>query len=276
MKYMGYLVIFLAFFQLTVAFAQNENNLVEDSVIVIDTEIQIDWDMSFAAKTMNIFRGLRPSNAPTFSTQAGVKYHDWILGLYGGSSTNGVYTETDLILLYYRPKFDIHLEWYYNFTEGITNIPNPSGFFDFNPETTRGLLDLIFHVRPLEYFTITSSTFLYGRDRPSLPEDDENGVQLRRGQQRYSQYFSIAYNWYFNTSKIEVHVGGAFSWNDFSGESFYGARPGFNDIGISFTKRIFDMEKVNIPVKAAICINPLTNNLYLAATVQIIQFSKLL
>jgi len=89
-----------------------------------------------------------------------------------GASFNGGYTETGLIAIYYRPKWDVHLAWYCNFTEGITNILVPSGFFDFNPETTWGLLDLIFHIQFTKRLLISSSTFLYGRDRPSLREDN--------------------------------------------------------------------------------------------------------
>ena len=166
------------------AFAQNENNLIEDSIIQVDSYEKVAWDMSFAFKTMNVFRGLLPSKAPTFSTQAGLKAGNFIIGFYGGASTNGSYTETDLILMYYRPKFYIRADWYYNFTEGITNIPTPSGFFDFNPEVTRGLLDFMFHVQLSKKFTLKSSTFLFGRDRPSLPEDDANDILLRRGAQR--------------------------------------------------------------------------------------------
>lgn len=257
------------------AFTQNENTLVEDSILNVDTDQPFIWDMSFAFKTMNVFRGLLPSRAPALSTQAGIKYGRVILGMYGGASFNGGYTETDLILIYYQPKWDVHLEWYYNFTEGITNIPTPSGFFDFDPETTRGLLDLIVHYRLPKNLELFSSTFLFGRDRPSTPEDDANDIQLRRGAQRYTQYLALAYNWYWGASKVGVHLGGSFSWNDFSGATFYGNRPGFNDIGVSFYRKLFNTKTVSIPIKASAYINALTNNVYLTATIQVIEISKI-
>ena len=257
-------------------FAQNENDLVEDNIIQVPADPELVWDMSFAFKTMNVFRGLLPSRAPTFSTQAGIAYNRFILGFYGGASFNGVYTETDLIAMYYRPKWDVHLEWYYNFTEGITNIPAPSGFFDFNPETTRGLLDLIFHLRPSEGWLISSSTFLYGRDRPSLPEDDASGIPLRRGDQRYTQYLEVAYNWKRGKNKLQVHIGGSFSWNDPSGPTFYGDRPGLNNMGVSFSRTLLRSESITLPIKATAYLNAVTNNIYLVATIQIIEISRLL
>ncbi len=257
------------------SFSQNENNLVEDSIIHVDGEKKIVWDMSFAFKTMNVFRGLVPSRAPVFSSQGGIKAGDFIVGFYGGASTNGVYTETDLILMYYRPKVKIRADWYYNFTEGITNIPSPSGFFDFNPEVTRGLLDFMVDVRLTDHFDMQSSTLLFGRDRPSLPEDDQNGIPLRRGDQRYSQYFRLQYTTKIVGAKLQVHAGYSFSWADLDGSTFYGKKPGFNDLGVSITRNLFNTKVVSIPFKAALCINPVSNNIYLAGSISIIELSKL-
>ncbi len=257
------------------SFAQNENNLVEDSIIHVDTREKLVWDVSFAFKTMNAFRGLLPSKAPVFSTQGGIKAGDFIVGFYGGASTNGGYTETDLILIYYRPKFKVRADWYYNFTEGITNIPTASGFFDFNPETTRGLLDFMAEVSLSNKFELMSSTFLFGRDRPSLPEDDEDGIELRRGDQRYTQYFKLQYTTKINKAKLQAHAAYSFSWVDFSGPTFYGKNPGLSDLGVSITRNLFNTKVVSIPFKAMLSINPLSNNIYLAGTISIIELSKI-
>ncbi|WP_224490163.1 hypothetical protein [Robertkochia flava] len=269
------------FFLILIAFVftchgQIESRFVEDSLINLDPKKDFSWDMSFAFKSMNVFRGLIPSKAPVLSTQAGVRYKDFIGGFYGGASFNGGYTETDLILVYYRPKFNIRADWYYNFTEGITNIPVATGFFDFNPDVTRGLLDFMVTYHINHNLSIHSSTLLYGRDRGVLPEDAANQVQLRRGPQRYSQYFQLQYSWYMKKSKFSAHVGGSFSWQDFGGPSFYGDRPGFNDIGISFSRKLVDTPSVTIPIKVASYLNTLSNNLYLVAVIQLIDLSSLL
>ena len=257
-------------------YGQNESTIVEDSLINLEPQQDFSWDMSFAFKTMNVFRGLVPSKAPALSTQAGVRYKDFIGGFYGGASFNGVYTETDLILIYYRPTFNIRADWYYNFTEGITNIPTPSGFFDFNPDVTRGLLDLMATYNINKNWSLNSSTFLYGRDREVLPEDAENGVPLRRGDQRYTQYFKVQYSWYLEKSKFTAHVGGSFSWSDFGGPTFYGDRAGFNDIGVSFSRKLVDSPEITIPIKVATTLNTVTNNIYLVAVIQLVDISRLL
>ena len=255
--------------------AQNETHLIQDSIIQFATGKKMVWDISFEFKTMNVFRGLLPSRAPALSTQAGIKFGSLVLGAYGGASFNGGYTETDLILMFYRPRFYIRADWYYNFTEGITNIPTPSGFFDFRPDITRGLLDFMVKVKLTKYLEARSSTFLYGRDRPSLPEDDAAGIPLRRGEQRYSQYFKLQYSWVREKSKIVLHAGYSFSWNDPSGPTFYGNKPGFNDIGVSFYRKIIDTKTISIPFKASFYINTVSNDIYLVGTLQLIELSKL-
>ncbi len=269
-----FILIFICFGALQNAKAQNESDLVEDSIINVNSTEKLIWDVSFAFKTMNVYRGLLPSNAPTFSSQGGIKAGNFIAGFYGGASFNGVYTETDLILMYYRPKFNIRADWFYNFTEGITNIPIASGFFDFNPETTRGVLDFMVEVKLSKSFTLKSSTFLFGRDRPSLPEDDEDGIELRRGDQRYSQYTLLSYAKVFNKTKFQAHAAYSFSWSDPSGATFYGDRPGFNDIGVSVTRKLIDSKSISLPFKASLYVNPLSNNIYLVGTIAIIEISK--
>ncbi|MDO6470296.1 hypothetical protein [Maribacter sp. 1_MG-2023] len=254
--------------------AQNENSLLQDSIIRMDTNDKVVWDMSFSLKTMNVFRGLLPSKAPVFSTLAGVKYGEFVLGFYGGASFNGGYSETDLILMYYKPKYNIRLDWYYNYTQGITNIPTPSGFFDLNPEITRGILDFMVNVQLTKHLDLTSSTFIFGRDRPSLAEDDANDILLRRGEQRYSQYINLQYTWKLKNTKIQAHAGYSFSWNDIGGPSFYGNKPGFNDLGVSFYKTIIDTKNISIPFKASIYVNPLSNDVYLVGSILLLDLIK--
>jgi hypothetical protein len=164
--------------------SQADNNIIEDSVLSSNKTTKINWDLSLAFKTMNVFRGINPSRAPVFSSQAGFKYNNFVIGFYGGSSTNGKYTETDLILMYYKPKFDLQVQWYYNFTEGVTHIKNPSGIFDFNTQTSIAMLDVIINKRIGNNLKFTSSTLLFGRDKIPVPNDIANEIPLLRGQQR--------------------------------------------------------------------------------------------
>ncbi|WP_075602989.1 hypothetical protein [Saccharicrinis aurantiacus] len=111
--------------------SQNNTTIVSDANNNV-TQKKVDWDMSLTFKTKNVFRGLLPSPAPAFSMTGNVTWNNWLIGVYGGSGIDGYYQETDFIIGYHKPRYNIHLEYYYNYTVGITDIPNPSGIFDFN------------------------------------------------------------------------------------------------------------------------------------------------
>ena len=101
--------------------------------------------------------------APTLATNAGVIWNNWVFSMYGGVGMDGVYQETDFILVYQKDWLNIRMEYYYNFTEGITDIPIPSGLFDFDKSTTRGLLDFIFDLSldKNRQWELTSSTLIF-------------------------------------------------------------------------------------------------------------------
>ena len=70
-------------------------------------------------------------------------------------------------------------------------------------------------------------------------------------------------------------MGGSFSWADPSGAQFYGEKAGINDVGISYTKKLIINKKVQLPIKAAALLNPLSENMFLLITVNLIQINKL-
>ena len=61
-------IIFVFLFVSIIGYGQNENPLVKDSVFNMSEE-KISWDLAFAFKTQNYFRGLLVSESPSFSTQ---------------------------------------------------------------------------------------------------------------------------------------------------------------------------------------------------------------
>ncbi|TLX77076.1 hypothetical protein E9993_05175 [Labilibacter sediminis] len=256
--------------------AQHENSLVNDNDIIEENN-QLDWDMSLTMKSQNIFRGLLPSESPAMATQVGVIYKDWVFGMYGGVGLNGVYQETDFIIAYRKPRYNIRLDYYYNFTQGITDIPDPSGIFDFNKQTTRGLLDLMVNIQLDEkgHWNLKTSTLLFGRDNELEYLQQGNETITRRGAQRYSQYLALEYNWYWGENKIKAHAGGAFSLNDPSGQHFYGKHAGFNDIGIAFTRNIKLNNEVKLPIKVATVFNPLAGRSYVNFSIDLIPLCTL-
>jgi len=259
-------------------YSQNDNDIVEDSLFDV-SKSKVHWDMAFSFKTQNYFRGLLPSGSPAFSTNAGVIWKSWILGMYGGVGLDGKYQETDFILIFKKPRFNLHLEYFYNFTQGISDIPDASGLFDFKRATTRGLLDFLVNIDfdKEGHWKLFSSTFLFGRDT-DIKEVFEPGnsiPSLERTDQRYTQYLELSYAWYNKKYKVKAHVGGAFSWHDPSGPQYYGDRPGFNNIGINITRKFKIHKDVKIPVKASMYMNTIAQKSYLILSINLIQLSEI-
>ncbi|WP_075603567.1 hypothetical protein [Saccharicrinis aurantiacus] len=235
-----------------------------------------NWDMTVTLKSQNIFQGLIPGKSPTIATQGGVSMDEWYLGMYSGASSSGDYHETDIVVGYHKPRYKVHLEYYYNYTQGISDVPNPGGIFNFDKQTTRGLLDLIINVQldKKGHWNLTSSTLIFGRDNV-LEQIEQDGEMVSwRGEQRYSQYLALEYAWYWGTSKVKAHMGGSFSLANPSKAHFYGAKPGFNDVGLTFTKNLKINEDFKMPVKVAAIVNPLANTSYLLLGVDILHFGN--
>lgn len=269
------LIILGLFFPLN-ALAQTENSIVKDSLFNVSDE-KIHFDMAFSIKSQNYFRGLLPSKAPTLATNAGLIWNNWIFAMYGGVGTDGVYQETDFTLIYYRPRFSAKLDYYYNFTQGITDIPTPTGLFDFDPSTTRGLLDFVLKaaIDKQKRWNVTSSVLIFGRDAKLEEQIIAGDTTLVRTDQRYSQYFELAYQWNKGPYKVEGIIGAAFSWADISGAHFYGSKPGLNNLGINLTRKFAINDNVEIPVKASALMNTLNETAYLLISINLIQLSKL-
>lgn len=236
----------------------------------------VDWDMSLQFKTKNIFRGLVPSPAPTYTVEGRAMWNNWLFGVYGGAGVDGYYQETDFIIGYETPRYSIRMEYYYNYTNGITDIPTPSGIFDFNRQTTRGLLDFIVDVNLDQEgkWKLLSSSMLFGRDTDieTITVGDETST--RRTDQRYSQYLQLTRTWSWDNNNVQAHIGGSFSWNNPSGAHLYGSKPGIHNIGVSYGKTVKVNDHVKLPVKVGTYVNPLAETAYVVFSVNLLQFGK--
>lgn len=242
-------------------------------IIPTSSNNKVDLEIDLSFKTMNIFRGLLPSGAPTISNQVNLVYKNWAVGVYGGVGFDGYYKETDFILAYRQPRFNVRLEYYYNYTTGITDIPIPSGIFDFNKQTTRGFLDFIVDVKldKAEKWRLTSATIIFGRDTYLETITDGDDTYTQRTDQRYSQYFELERTWKWDDHKVQAHIGGSFSWNDPTGSQFYGKNAGINNIGLSYAREVKVSEQINLPVKFSTYINPLAQTSHVVFTVNLLK-----
>ena len=270
--------------------AQTDFQPVQDSILPVvgdDVRSRVLWDMSFSAYTTKHFRGVIPSAGLTVAGQGGFIHRGFYVGMFGGVGLSpktdvqpGIYQETDLFVGYVSPRFSASLQWYQNFTEGITDIPEPSGFFDFGTDT-RGLLDLLFSYRfgsELQW-QIHSSTFLPPtRDRDLLPGPDGSPV---RGDPRYTQYLEFQRSGRWGANAWRVRVGGSWRWTSPPDgqprSTFYDEREGIHNIGFDYIRyiRLGEGDDVpQLPVKVLVVINPLADRAYFIVGVDLIQLAS--
>lgn len=281
--------------QLGFAQAVGPADEIEDDYLFAEPVESRQFDVQLSIKTKNLFRGLVPSSNPTIAASAGFTWPSgFFVGAYGGVGLNdqnsfdddgnvsfkGQYQETDLFMGIHKPDYSVILDYYYNFTEGISDVPKPGGFFDFDKQTARGLLDLMVQYRFGEekQWQIESSTFLFGLRDVDTEMQGEPPATVRTDA-RYSQYFELQYSRSMTEhglDKAKLRVGGATRWaGDFDDPNFYSSSAAIVNVAADYIKYFEVGEKSKIPLKLTLAWNPDSDNVYFVATVSLIQFSNI-
>ena len=268
---------------------------INDDYLFAEPAAERQFDVQLSVKTKNYFRGLLPSSSPTISASAGwVWPSGWFVGAYGGVglsdkttfnedgevSVTGHYQETDLFVGLHKPRYTVILDYYYNFTEGITDVPKPGGFFDFDKQTARGLLDLIFQYRfgKDRQWQVESSTFLFGLRDVDTELRGEPPVSVRTDA-RYSQYLELQYTkpmTKHGLDKLKMRVGGAWRWaGDGNDPNFYAGSAAVVNVSADYIKYFSLGEEAKVPLKITLAWNPDSDNVYLIASVSLVQFSDI-
>ena len=272
------------------AFSQGEPSTIMSDTLVFnpgqeDTKIILDGNLMF--KTKVLYRGLVPSSGPAVAGNFGAMYKNIILYLYGASgftskypTGTGHYQETDINLFYYKPKWDVGFNYYYNYSVGISTVPEPTGMFNFDPETARAVLDFIARVRfgQDNQWRVLSSTYLWGpRDSKGEQKIDDEGNSIPiHGDQRHSQYVEVLKSWHIGEhNKIKASIGGSWAWTSDDNSTFYGSKPGINNIELDFVRYFEVAKKLIIPVKASVVYNPLSDNMFVYFTIELIHNTKI-
>lgn len=268
---------------------------IDDEYLWAESEGKRQFDVELSIKTKNYFRGLLPSTSPVISASAGWAWPSgWFVGAYGGvglndktsfnddgaTTTTGHYQETDLFAGLHTPRYTVILDYYYNYTEGISDVPKPGGFFDFDKQSARGLLDLIFQYRfgANREWQIESSTLLGGLRDVDTELRGDPPVSVRTDA-RYSQYMELQYTKTMKSQgldKLKVRVGGAWRWtNDLDGPNFYAGSASLVNVSADYIKYFSFGEKGKIPLKVTLAWNPDSDNVYLIASVSLVQFANI-
>jgi hypothetical protein len=214
-------------------------------------------------------------------------YGNVLLYLYGAvgftskyPANTGHYQETDINLFYYRPKWDVGFNYFYNFTSGITSVPEPTGIFDFDSETARAVLDMIARVRfgRENQWQLLSSTYVWGpRDSQGEARVDANGdTTYVHGEQRHSQYVELRRSWHVGADyKVKAAIGGSWAWSSEDNSTFYGDEPGINNIELDVIRYFHPSETLVLPVKASVVYNPLSDDLFVYFTIELVHNAKI-
>jgi len=272
------------------ALAQGDTSDVLSDSLVFDpaqSSDKIIVDGNLMLKSKVIYRGLVPSTGPAIVGNFGAMYKNLVFYFYGGAgftskypAQTGNYQETDLNLFYHRPKWGMGFNYFYNFTNGITTVPETSGIFDFDPETARAVLDFIFRVRlgRDNQWQFMSSTYVWGpRDSVGAETIDEEGNPVPiHGDQRHSQYVEMLRSWKIGEhNKIKAVVGGSWAWTSDDDSTFYGDKPGINNIELNGIRYFEVTENFTIPVKASAVYNPLSDSMYVYFSIEFIHNTKI-
>ncbi|RLD26001.1 MAG: hypothetical protein DRI70_06255 [Bacteroidetes bacterium] len=284
------ILIITNFLSYNSVFAQGETNTIMSDTLVFNagqSSDKIITDGNLMFKTKVLYRGLVPSSGPAVVGNFGLMYKHFVLYLYGASGFTskypaeiGHYQETDINLFYYRHKWDIGFNYYYNYTSGITTVHEPTGIFNFDPETARAVLDFIARIRlgQANQWQLLSSTYLWGpRDSKGDQKLDEDGNSIPiHGDQRHSQYVEILKSWHIDKNiKIKTAIGGSWAWTSDDNSTFYGSKPGINNIELDIVRYFEVAEEFLIPVKASAVYNPLSDNLFVYFTIELIHNTKI-
>jgi hypothetical protein len=271
-------------------YAQGETTGIMSDTLVFNPERaqgRFVTDGNLLLKSKVIYRGLVPSSGPAIAGNFGAMYKNVLLYLYGASgftskypANTGHYQETDINLFYYRPKWDVGFNYFYNFTVGITTVPDPTGIFDFDSETARAVLDMIVRVRfgRENQWQLLSSTYVWGpRDSQGRANVDANGdTTFVHGDQRHSQYVELRRSWHVGEDYgVKAAIGGSWAWSSEDNSTFYGDKPGINNIELHVIRYFHPKESLVLPVKASTVYNPLSDNMYVYFTVELVHNAKI-
>lgn len=205
-------------------------------------------DINVNVKNMHTWHGfvVTPGAMVAGSIDVGFFREKFIIGIWGGSSFNGDYTELSYYLNYkLGSKSTVSLISHNNYS----GLENPN-IFSWNKYRSTNFLDIVVETSVSEQFplNIYFSTILLGQGG-----DYEIDVEGRL-KDSYSNYLELRYPVFENNKlKVSLFVGGAFSF--FTEKTFYSEQPNLVNLGFQ-AQRILSIFNYSQPLKAKAFWNP--------------------
>ncbi len=193
--------------------------------------------------------GASPNIQPTLSLTAG----GFEAGGWGAISTLGAYSEVDLYAKYTINKFSLGVTDY--FFPG-DSVPATDGlkYYNWENATTGHLIETFLQFKGGEKLPLSlmASVMVYGNDK----KEEISSTHDTTFKNNYSTYFEAGYTFYIKGQALDAFVG-------FTPDAgIYGTEAGIVNVGISASKKIAITEKFELPVKASLISNPLSQNIY--------------
>jgi hypothetical protein len=183
-----------------------------------------------------IWRGLDMGHKPVFQPGFSASYRNFTLGYYGSYRISG--DGDNEINLYLGKSFGpVTFELWDYWSWGKSNF---RGFTDFNPETTNHLLEGLVTISGGERLplSLTGGWLFYGAD-PSK-----------------SIYLELQYILPVNNSQIAFNAGYQ------ARGSYYAERPGFVNLGITYTQPLAVSDKLTLDLLLSLIANPSDKNIF--------------
>ncbi len=196
--------------------------------------------------------GASPNIQPTLSLTAG----NFEIGYWGAISTLGTYSEVDLYAKYTVGRVSLGVTDYFFPIDGIAGGDSQK-YFNFENATTGHLVEAFGQYKGAESFPISllASVMVYGNDK-NFAEPSISATNDTTFSNNYSAYVELGYSFSIKGQALDAFVG-------FTPDAgLYGSEAGVVNAGLSTSKKIAITQSFELPVKASVITNPLTQNIY--------------
>ncbi len=233
-----FLFLFTLFFLTNTTFAQ-------------DTESTTDnFDINLNVKNMHLWHGSLVTPGIMMATSMEYKSDNekFVLGLWGGASTDGEYKEFSYYTAYnFTNNFNVSLISHNNYSNA-----EEVNIFSYDKYTSPNFIDVVFTYTVSEKVPLTLywSTILFGNGGDYETDDEGSATDS------YSTYTEVRYQLFPNKkTNLTLFAGGAFSF--ITEKTFYSENTNLTNLGLCLSREV-DILSRKIPVAATAFWNPET------------------